>query len=101
MGWTALVVDADGHGAIQTVVFEIVVGAAALGALCRVHETVKPNVTNGLIFSLRDLVGLLLFKAMFVELAEGAVELGQSLSKESGLSPLLVVVGPTCLIRIE
>lgn len=96
-----MVVDADRHCAVEPVVFEIVVGTAALGPPGWVHEAMQPDVADGLVFSLRELVGLLILETMVAGLSEGTVELWDPLSAEPKLLSSRVVVGPVSLIRIE
>lgn len=64
-----LIVDTDGHRTVQAYVFEVIVSAAALGSLRRVHQAVQLDIADGLIFRLGHFVGLLLLKAAIVDLA--------------------------------
>jgi hypothetical protein len=69
----SLVVDTDGHRAVQPIVLEVVLGAAAFGSLDRVHQAVQLDIPHRLVLSLRHFVGFFLLEAMLVEFSEGAV----------------------------
>ena len=69
----ALIIDTDRHGTVESDIFKIILGAAAFGSGGGIHEALQLNVTNGLVFWLRDLVCLILIERSVVELAQRAV----------------------------
>jgi hypothetical protein len=97
---TALVVDTDRHRTIEANIFEIIIGTAAFGSICWVHETVELNVTNGLVFWLRDLVSLLLIQGMIIKLTECAVQFWNSVA-EGALCRLRLSGPPVMMLGIE
>jgi predicted neutral ceramidase superfamily lipid hydrolase len=97
---TALVVDTDRHRTIEANIFEIIISTAAFGSICWVHETVELNVTNGLVFWLRDLVSLLLIQGMIIKLTECAVQFWNSVA-EGALCRLRLSGPPVMMLGIE